>query len=74
LTEECGCTQKKSAAWLQRALKEEFAYVLLCLGEEEEALGVCEELLGRDGGNVAALKYKADALVSLDRAPGVMSN
>jgi hypothetical protein len=48
--------------------------VLLCLGEEEEALGVCEELLGRDGGNVAALKYKADALVSLDRAPGFMSN
>ena len=43
----------------KQEIEEEFVYVLLCVGEEEEALGMCEELLRRDACNITALKYKA---------------
>ena len=50
---------------LRQQMEEEFVYVLLCVGEEEEALSMCQLMLERDPSNVTALKYKADALVCM---------
>ena len=52
-------------------MEEEFIFVLLSVGAEEEALRLCDLLLARDRKNVTALKYKADALISLERTAQV---
>ena len=68
--EEEGCADgvRLASPHRRQRLEEDFVYILLCVGEEEEALEVCEQLLARDSNNVTALKYKADALVCLERA------
>ena len=52
-------------------MEEEFIFVLLSVGAEEEALRLCDLLLARDRKNATALKYKADALISLERTEQV---
>ena len=66
--EGCADGMRLGSPRRRQRLEEDFVYVLLCVGEEEEALEVCEQLLASDSNNVTALKYKADALLSLERA------
>lgn len=62
----------RGAHGLRQRMEEEFVYVLLCVGEDDQALEVCEQLLARNSDNVTALKYKADALLCLERAAQVI--